>query len=64
VSNEVKIDVSFEAHQVSYAIQLAVSDIRDEMSRPSVLFRPTLTKDGDKYCMHCGLCVGFEGAGL
>src|SRR3989304_5927618 len=62
--NEVKIDVSFEAHQVSYAIQLAVSDIRDEMSRPSVLFRPTLEKDKDRYKMYYGVpelggCVGF-----
>lgn len=64
MSNEIKVDVSHEAHQVSYAIQLAVADIRDEMSRPSVLFRPTLGKDGDRYKMYYGVpelggCVGF-----
>lgn len=48
ISDAIKnaFDISHITPLASYAIDL----IRDELSRPSVLFRPHLSKDGNKWC--------------
>lgn len=55
------LDGSFAIHQVQLAFQAAADDMR----RPSVLFRPQLTQDGDMFIALYGpdLAVGVVGTG-
>lgn len=42
-----------EMFDISWALQAAneaIRDIQNSMTRPSVLFRPQLSLDGDKWC--------------
>lgn len=58
-------NLSFYAEQASRAAQEAALLIRDEMARPSVLFRPSLSVDGDQWCALYGadLEIGVAGFG-
>lgn len=50
-------DVAFHAFDISYVkslLQQEISAISYEMQRPSVLFRPTLTIDGNMWCALLG----------
>ncbi len=51
-----------EDTSIAYAQHLRI--LEEEMLRPSVLYRPTLTRDGDMYCALYGEdlqegCAGF-----
>ena len=57
-----------EAFDISHAramLQQEISNVGQELVRPSVLFRPTLTADGGKWCALYGtdLMSGIAGFG-
>jgi len=57
-----------EAFDFSYArqlIQQEIAAVGHEMARPSVVFRPSITADGDMWCVLLGdnLQVGISGFG-
>lgn len=61
-------DVLWQQFDISYQKQLLQQEINAvayEMRRPSVVFRPTLTADGDMWCALLGenLQVGVAGFG-
>ena len=67
VGEAVRQAISPHFEQVGYHTQVAMSEIGTagmEQQRPSVLFRPALTLDGNKYCALFGDnlmqgCAGF-----
>lgn len=61
-------DVAFQAFDISNAAALVQQELCSaayEMARPSVLFKPTLSADGDMWCALLGnnLQVGVAGFG-
>lgn len=59
------IDVSNDAYIARVAICEAAAIIQSAMTAPHVLYKPTLTPDGDKWCALYGddLQVGVAGFG-
>jgi hypothetical protein len=43
-----------DSYLAALAIQVSASDIAIAMTRPSVLFKPSLTKDGNQWCFLLG----------
>ena len=58
-------DISEEAYLAGVAVTNAAGLIADAMTRPSVLYRPALFPDGDKWCALLGenLAEGVAGFG-
>jgi len=58
-------DFSFEAHAIQATICEEAAIIRAELTRPSVLFKPRLSLDGDQWCALLGdnLQEGFAAFG-
>src|SRR4051812_9699864 len=61
-------DVAFQAFDISNAVAFVQQELCSaayEMARPSVLFKPALSVDGDKWCALLGadLQVGVAGFG-
>lgn len=67
--NHVDLDSVFQQHLqsmgISYDIQRSVQNIEYEMTRPSVLFKPTIYIDGNMWCTLYGsnLQDGIAGFG-
>ena len=65
-------DAAHESFDISFAVSFlrdhiaqVVSEIRDEQVRPSVLFRPSLTRNGDRWHAKYGddSCRSCSGSG-
>jgi hypothetical protein len=56
---------AFDMGNARLLLAEAIGIARDEQTRPSVLYRPTLTADGDKWCALYGpdLAIGIAGFG-
>ncbi len=58
-------NLGHHASMAMYSISEGMNAIRDEMTRPSVLYRPSIQLDGNQYCALLGtdLQVGVAGFG-
>jgi hypothetical protein len=56
---------AFDMGNAHLLLAEAIGIVRDEQTRPSVLYRPTLAADGNKWCALYGpdLAVGIAGFG-
>lgn len=61
---EIRVDVSHEAHLVQEAIRQSAWAVEAAMTAPHVLMRPTVVRDGDKWCALYGLNVAEGVAGF
>lgn len=60
-------EVMFQQFDISHAVAMLQQDFSIaalEMQRPSVLFRPRITKDGDQWCALYGLNIQDGVAGF
>jgi hypothetical protein len=65
MSNEIRVDVSFEADMAARHIVQMADGILYEQTRPSTLYKPTVSRDGNQWCALLGenLQVGVAGFG-